>query len=103
MATRHCGGGARLGWLLEVQPLLLLPHILSTSSLHLLRIAIMSQPLHDTEMKDRPTGAGSQLIKTPLTELFGIKHPITLAGMNVAVSVQRARRELQQEGHYHLR
>lgn len=40
----------------------------------------MSQPLHDTEMK----GPAGQTIRTPLTDLFGITHPIVLAGMNVA-------------------
>ncbi|CAO1623669.1 unnamed protein product [Parajaminaea phylloscopi] len=40
----------------------------------------MSQPLHDTEMK----GPAGQTIRTPLTDLFNITHPIVLAGMNVA-------------------
>lgn len=34
--------------------------------------------------------ASPQQISTPLTELFGIKHPIVLAGMNVASSAQLA-------------
>ncbi|KAK4046727.1 hypothetical protein OIO90_006458 [Microbotryomycetes sp. JL221] len=34
--------------------------------------------------------ASPQQIKTPLTELFGIKHPIILAGMNVAAGPELA-------------
>jgi NAD(P)H-dependent flavin oxidoreductase YrpB (nitropropane dioxygenase family) len=30
------------------------------------------------------------VIKTPITELFGIKHPIMLAGMNVAAGPELA-------------
>lgn len=47
----------------------------------------MSEPLHDTEMK---TTAAQQVIRTPLTEMFGIKHPIMLAGMNVAAGPELA-------------
>ena len=30
------------------------------------------------------------IIKTPITDLFGIKHPVILAGMNVAAGPQLA-------------
>jgi NAD(P)H-dependent flavin oxidoreductase YrpB (nitropropane dioxygenase family) len=33
---------------------------------------------------------GAEKIRTPLTDLFGIKHPILLAGMNVAAGPKLA-------------
>ena len=36
------------------------------------------------------TQAPSQVLKTPATELFGIKHPVLLAGMNVAAGPRLA-------------
>ncbi|PRP73572.1 oxidoreductase, 2-nitropropane dioxygenase family [Planoprotostelium fungivorum] len=45
------------------------------------------QPTTDRRTADM---ADQQLIKTPLTELFGIKHPVMLAGMNVAAGPELA-------------
>lgn len=39
---------------------------------------------YDTAVTETPLITLTMSLRTPITELFGIKHPIMLAGMNVA-------------------
>lgn len=61
-----------------------------TGPLLLIQISFTSSPSETPHLSPPLSRTMSAIITTPITELFGIKHPILLAGMNVAAGPELA-------------